>query len=214
MSASAPGIQVEHTVVSGVFTLDGRSFDVDNNVWLLGNETDVLVIDAPHDASAIADAVHGRQVRAIVCTHGHNDHVNAALELAERTGARVLLHPEDLDLWHQVHPGQEPDGFLGEGEHLEVAGVDLAVLHTPGHSPGSVCLYCPELATVFSGDTLFQGGPGATGQSFSSFDAIITSIRDQLLTLPPATLVRTGHGPTTTIGDEAPHLDEWIARGH
>ncbi len=90
----------------------------------------------------------------------------------------------------------------------------LHVLHTPGHAPGAICLYAPELNALFSGDTLFQGGPGATGRSFSDFGEIIDSIRDKLLTLPPETVVYTGHGPTTTIGDEAGHLDEWIARGH
>ena len=89
-------------------------------------------------------------------------------------------------------------------------------LHTPGHSPGSVCflLERSDRARVFSGDTLFKGGPGATGRSFSDFPTIIESIRDRLLTLPADTMVRTGHGDPTTIGAEAPHLEEWIARGH
>ncbi|NUK89590.1 MBL fold metallo-hydrolase, partial [Streptomyces lunaelactis] len=87
-------------------------------------------------------------------------------------------------------------------------------LHTPGHAPGAVCLHAPELSTVFTGDTLFQGGPGATGRSFSHFPTIIDSIRGRLLTLPPRTVVRTGHGDPTTIGDESDHLQEWIQRGH
>jgi glyoxylase-like metal-dependent hydrolase (beta-lactamase superfamily II) len=88
------------------------------------------------------------------------------------------------------------------------------VLHTPGHSPGAVCLYAADLGVVFSGDTLFQGGPGATGRSFSDFPTIVESIRRSLLTLPPATAVHPGHGPDTSIGAEAPHLAEWVARGH
>lgn len=103
---------------------------------------------------------------------------------------------------------------LAAGETLGVAGVELTVLHTPGHSPGAVCLHAPALNALFSGDTLFQGGPGATGRSFSDFGTIIASIRDRLLALPADTTVHTGHGDTTTIGAEAPHLDEWIARGH
>ena len=95
-----------------------------------------------------------------------------------------------------------------------VGPVPLSVLHTPGHSPGGVCLFAPEAGLVFSGDTLFQGGPGATGRSFSDFGTIVESIRHRLLVLPPTTVVHTGHGDDTTIGDEAPHLDEWIARGH
>ncbi len=92
--------------------------------------------------------------------------------------------------------------------------VTLTALHTPGHSPGGVCLSAPALGAVFSGDTLFAGGPGATGRSFSDFPTIIDSIRGRLLTLPPETVVHTGHGDTTTVGAEQPHLQEWIDRGH
>jgi glyoxylase-like metal-dependent hydrolase (beta-lactamase superfamily II) len=92
-------------------------------------------------------------------------------------------------------------------------GIELRVLYTR-HSPGSSCLYAPQLNTVSTGDTFFQGGPGATGRSFSSFDTIIESIRGRLLTLPGDTTVRTGHGDSTTVGAEAPHLDKWIAHRH
>ena len=111
-------------------------------------------------------------------------------------------------------PDRRPDGELADGQVITAGGIDLRVLQTPGHSPGSSCLYSAELGTVFSGDTLFQGGPGATGRSYSSFDTIIDSIRTTLLTLPGATTVRTGHGDATSIGDEAPHLEEWIAKGN
>src|SRR4029450_11113281 len=106
-----------------------------------------------------------------------------------------------------------PDGPLRHGDELSVAGRELRVLHTPGHSPGGICLVGPD-GHVFGGDTLFKGGPGATGRSFSDFPTIIDSTPHRLLTLPAATIVHTGHGDSTTIGDEAPHLDEWIARGH
>ncbi|WP_345673034.1 MBL fold metallo-hydrolase, partial [Streptomyces phyllanthi] len=151
---------------------------------------------------------------AIVCTHAHNDHIDAAPALAARTGAPIWLHPDDLPLWKQTHPDRLPDNRLADGQVIEVADVDLTVLHTPGHAPGAVCLQAPGLGTVFTGDTLFQGGPGATGRSFSHFPTIIDSIRDRLLALPADTVVRTGHGDSTTIGAEAPHLDEWITRGH
>ncbi len=97
---------------------------------------------------------------------------------------------------------------------LAVAGTDIVVLHTPGHSPGGCCLHLPDQRVVFSGDTLFNGGPGATGRSFSSFDTIIESIRDRLLPMPDETVVHTGHGDDTRIGDESPHLQEWLDRGH
>ena len=87
------------------------------------------------------------------------------------------------------------------------------MIHTPGRAPGSVCLYAPSLGAVCSADTLFQGGPGATGRSYSDFPTIIDSIRSRLLTLPAQTVLHTGHGDDTTIGAEAPHLAEWIAGG-
>ncbi|WP_431948660.1 MBL fold metallo-hydrolase, partial [Actinacidiphila sp. bgisy167] len=203
--------RIDHLVTSGTFSLDGGTWDVDNNVWIVGDETEAIVIDAAHDADAIADALGGRRLVAIVSTHAHNDHIDAAPALAARTGAPILLHGADLPLWKQTHPEHAPDGELTDGQAISVAGTELTVLHTPGHAPGAVCLYAPALGTVFTGDTLFQGGPGATGRSFSHFPTIIDSIRDRLLTLPPDTVVRTGHGDSTTIGEEAPHLEEWIA---
>ncbi|MER5502128.1 MBL fold metallo-hydrolase [Streptomyces sp. NPDC002561] len=206
--------RIDHLVTSGTFALDGGEWDVDNNVWIVGDDTEAIVIDAAHDADAIEAALNGRTLRAIVCTHAHNDHIDAAPALAAATGAPVLLHPDDLPLWKQTHPDRAPDGELADGQEVEIAGTTLRVLHTPGHAPGAVCLYAPGLGTVFTGDTLFRGGPGATGRSFSHFPTIVESIRDRLLTLPPETAVRTGHGDSTSIGTEAPHLDEWIARGH
>lgn len=204
--------RVERVVTSGVFSLDGQDYDVDNNVWLYGDDTEVVVVDAAHDASAIAAAVAGRRVVAVVCTHGHNDHVNAAVELADRYGAPVALHPGDRMLWDVVHAGRAPDRALADGDTVEVAGSTLTVRHTPGHSPGGVCLVGDGL--VFSGDTLFAGGPGATGRSFSDFPTILDSIRERLLPLPPGTRVLTGHGDETTIGAEAAGYDDWVARGH
>ncbi len=204
--------RVEHLITSGTFSLDGQVFDVDNNVWLLGDDDEVLVIDAPHDAQAIADAVGGRRVVAIACTHAHDDHVRVAPELAERVGAEVLLHPDDLVLWDLTHTAARPDAALRDGMTLQVAGTAVQVLHTPGHAPGAVCLSVPDLAVVFTGDTLFAGGPGATGRSYSDYPTILDSIRTRLLTLPPETRVLTGHGDETTVGTEAPSYDAWVRR--
>ncbi|HEX3791990.1 MAG TPA: MBL fold metallo-hydrolase [Pseudonocardiaceae bacterium] len=200
---------VENVVTSGVFQLDGGSWEVDNNVWLVGDATEVLVIDAAHDAAAIAAAVGDRTVRAIVSTHAHNDHVNAAPGLADRTGAPILLHPADQIVWELTHPDRVPDGELTDGQTLGIAGTDLTVLHTPGHAPGAVCLYAPTLGVVFSGDTLFHGGPGATGRSYSDYPTIVKSIQDRLFALPDDTVVHTGHGESTTIGAERAAAREW-----
>jgi glyoxylase-like metal-dependent hydrolase (beta-lactamase superfamily II) len=150
----------------------------------------------------------------VVCTHAHDDHIGAAGDLREATHAPVWLNPEDRMLWDVVHPGLAPDHDLADGQTFTVGGVELTAIHTPGHSPGSTCLFAPALGAVFTGDTLFAGGPGATGRSYSDFGTIVTSIRDRLLELPHDTVVHTGHGDDTTIGAEAPHLDDWIARGH
>lgn len=201
---------IEKVVTNGTFALDGGNWEVENNVWLFGDSEEVVIIDAAHDARAIASAVRSRSVQAILCTHGHNDHVNAALELAGTVSAPVLLHPDDRMLWDQVHD-RAPDGDLADGQVFTVAGSTLTVRHTPGHSPGGVCFVGDGF--VLSGDTLFHGGPGATGRSFSDFPTILSSIREQLLTLPPATVVYTGHGASTTIGAEATDYPAWVTRG-
>jgi glyoxylase-like metal-dependent hydrolase (beta-lactamase superfamily II) len=207
-------MSVDHVVTSGTFSLDGGTWEVDNNVWIVGDSSEVLVIDAAHSAETIADAVGDRRVVAVVCTHAHDDHVNVAPALADQFGCPILLNPAEAPLWKMTWPDRAPDQELVDGQVVTAGGVELRALVTPGHSPGSTCLYAPELSVVFAGDTLFAGGPGATGRSYSSFDTIIHSIRSRLLTLPADTEVRTGHGESTRIGAESPHLEEWITRGH
>ncbi|MGV9860450.1 MBL fold metallo-hydrolase [Gordonia sp. NPDC003425] len=204
--------RIDNVVTSGTFSLDGGTWDVDNNIWIVGDENEVVIIDAAHSAAPILDAVGDRTVKAIVLTHGHNDHITVAPELSAQTGAPILLHPGDDMLWRDTHP-DVAHGDLEDGEQIDVAGTTLTVINTPGHSPGSSVIYAPELGVLFSGDTLFHGGPGATGRSFSSFPTIIESIREKIFTLDPETKVYTGHGEGTTVADEAPHLEEWIKRG-
>ena len=194
--------RVDHAVVSGTFTLDGETFDVDNNIWVIGDDNDCLVVDAPHDVDAILEIVAGRRVMAILCTHAHDDHVRVAPALRERVTAPILLHPDDRPLWELTHPDHLWDADLADRLTFTVAGTNLEVLHTPGHAPGAVCLHAPELGCVFTGDTLFQGGPGATGRSYSDADVIVDSIRTRLFALPDDTVVHTGHGDDTTIGAE------------
>ncbi|WP_327149918.1 MBL fold metallo-hydrolase [Nocardia sp. NBC_01329] len=193
--------RVERIVTEGQFCLDGGCWDVANNIWLVGDDSEVLIIDAAHAAQPILEAVAGRRVTAVVCTHAHNDHVTVAPTLSAATGAPIFLHPDDDVLWQQTHPGVEYRR-IADGEVFRVGGAELRILHTPGHSPGSCCLYFAESAEVFSGDTLFEGGPGATGRSYSDYPTILASINERLFALPDQTVVHTGHGPDTTIGAE------------
>jgi glyoxylase-like metal-dependent hydrolase (beta-lactamase superfamily II) len=204
---------IQRLVTSGQFSLDDQTWDVDNNVWLVGDDREVVVVDAAHDAEGVLEAVGDRHVKAILCTHAHDDHVRAAPELAARTAAPVLLHTDDDVLWKLTHPDRRPDQPLVHGQLLEVGDHRIEVLHTPGHAPGAVCFYLAEAGVVFSGDTLFHGGPGATGRSYSDFPTIVESIRDRLLVLPEETVVHTGHGDDTSIGAEAPSLHQWLRRG-
>ena len=204
--------RVDHGLTSGTFSLDGETFEVDNNVWVLGDDAECVVIDAPHDVEAILALVNGRRVKAMVCTHAHDDHVRAAPALRERVIAPILLHPDDRPLWELTHgapddpSGELWDVDLADDQQLTVAGTTVRVLHTPGHAPGAVCLYAPELGCVFTGDTLFHGGPGATGRSYSDRPTLEASIRERLFALPGDTVVHPGHGEDTTIGAERESL--------
>jgi glyoxylase-like metal-dependent hydrolase (beta-lactamase superfamily II) len=202
-------LRIDNVITSGIFSLDGEDFEVDNNIWLVGDDDEVIVVDAAHDHRPIVAGVGSRRVVAVICTHGHNDHINAAVPLAEGVGAPIWVHPDDRMLWDVVWPDRAPDAELVDGQVIEVGGSSLEVLHTPGHSPGGCCLHASADGVVFSGDTLFNGGPGATGRSFSDYGTIVASIRDRLLVLDPATVVHTGHGDSTTIGDEAERSGDW-----
>ncbi|HQF93197.1 MAG TPA: MBL fold metallo-hydrolase [Microthrixaceae bacterium] len=203
-------MSVELVTTDGIFSLDGEDFDVTNNIWIVGDDREVVVVDAAHDAAAIVSAVNGRRVRQILLTHGHNDHINAAVDLSEAVDAPIALHPADTMLWDVVYPDRRPDLDLSEGARFSVGGHELSVLHTPGHAPGCCCFHDSRTAVLFSGDTLFCGGPGATGRSFSDRPTILHSIRERLLALPGYTVVHTGHGDSTTIEAERPLIEELV----
>lgn len=202
-------IVIERIVTAGIFSLDGEDFDVDNNVYVIGDAAEVIVIDAAHDHQPILETIGDRIVLAVLCTHGHNDHINAAAALADSVSAPIGLHPDDLVLWEMTYADRRPDIDLSHGDTFEVGGSLLAVLHTPGHSPGSCCLHLESETVLFSGDTLFPGGPGATGRSYSSRSLLLDSIEERLFTLHGGTRVLAGHGDETSIGAESPSLAEW-----
>jgi glyoxylase-like metal-dependent hydrolase (beta-lactamase superfamily II) len=205
-------LRIDLVVTSGIFALDGAEFEVDDNIWIVGDENEVVVIDAGHDHTPIVEGIAGRSVTLIALTHGHNDHINSAVALADACGAAIGLHPNDRMLWDELYADRTPELELTDGDSIRVGDETLTVIHTPGHTPGGICLYDSD-GHLFGGDTLFKGGPGATGRKYSDFPTIIESIRSRLLTLPPETVVYPGHGETTTIGAEGPHLQEWIDRG-
>ena len=194
--------RIDHAVSSGTFSLDGETFDVDNNIWVVGDDEECVVIDAPHSVDDILAVVGERKVKAILLTHAHDDHCRVAPALRDRVVAPIMLHPADKPLWELTHTDELWDLDLADGTEIEVAGTTIRVLHTPGHAPGAVCFYAPELGCVFTGDTLFHGGPGATGRSFSDADLIVESIRTQLFALPDDTVVHTGHGDDTSVAAE------------
>ena len=183
------------------------------NTWIVGDEEDVIVIDPGTDADAVLDKVGEREVIAVICTHGHAGHVAAAVEVASRDEAQIALHPDDRLQWSEVHSGAPPEIAMEEGGIFEVADAALEVIHAPGHSPGSVVLYCEDLEAVFVGDVLALTGPGTHEGVFPDFPRQLSSIGEQVLTLPAGTRVLAGHGEEFTVAVAEKRFDSWVAAG-
>jgi glyoxylase-like metal-dependent hydrolase (beta-lactamase superfamily II) len=181
--------------------------------WLVGDTEEVIVVDPGRDATAVLAAVSGRQILAVICTHGHPGHVAAALDVAARDEAPVALHPKDVLAWREAHLGREQDIEMEDGGIFEVADVALEVLHTPGHSPGSVSLYCEQLGVVFSGDALLADGPAPHAGEYPDFPGQLSAIGQELLTLPDETRVLPGHGEEITVETAGKLFDSWVAAG-
>jgi glyoxylase-like metal-dependent hydrolase (beta-lactamase superfamily II) len=183
------------------------------NAWIVGDDEEVIVIDPGPDAAGLLDAVGDREVLAVICTHGHADHVAAALEVAERDEAPVALHPKDRPLWRETHPGEEADIEMEDGGVFEVADVRLEVVYAPGHTPGSVCLYCDDLGAVFTGHVMLADGPAPQDGEYPDYAQQLNAIGEYLLTLPAETRVLPGHGHQTTIATAEKKFDSWVAAG-
>jgi glyoxylase-like metal-dependent hydrolase (beta-lactamase superfamily II) len=183
------------------------------NTWIVGDDEEVIVIDPGDDAAAVLAKVDDREVLAVICTHGHDGHVAAAIEVAERDEAPIALHPADKAAWHEVHPDVDPDIAMEEGGSFEVADVTLEVMHAPGHSRGSVCLYCEDLEAVFTGDVVTTSGPVAREDGYPDFGRQLDSIGAEVLTLPPDTRILPGHGKEFTVAVAEKRFDSWVAAG-
>ena len=191
----------------------GRAGTDEVNVWIVGDEQEVIVIDPGTDTEGVLGVVGDREVLAVICTHGHAAHVSAALGVAARDEAPVALHPADRVYWREAHPRDDPEIDMENGGIFEVADVALDVLHAPGHSPGSVCIYCGDLQAVFAGDVLSASGPVAHASEFPDFSRQLSSIGEHVLTLPGRTRVLPGHGDELTAAVAGKRFDSWVTGG-
>jgi glyoxylase-like metal-dependent hydrolase (beta-lactamase superfamily II) len=183
------------------------------NSWIVGDDEEVIVVDPGRDAAAVLAAVGEREVLAVICTHGHATHTAAAVEVAARDEAPVALHPADRVYWREAHPSDDPEIPMEDGGIFEVADVSLEVLHAPGHSPGSVCIYSEDLQAVFAGDVLSAAGPVPHEKEFPDFARQLSSIGEHVLTLPGRTRVLPGHGDELTVSAAEKRFDSWVTAG-
>jgi glyoxylase-like metal-dependent hydrolase (beta-lactamase superfamily II) len=182
------------------------------NSWIVGDDEDVIVIDPGTDAAAVLEVVGDREILAVICTHGHAGHCAAAFEVASRDEAPVALHPGDRHAWREVHDNP-PDIDVEDGGKFAVGDVTLEVLHAPGHSRGSICLFCEELDVVFTGDVVSETGPVARDDGFPNWGRQLDAIGSQVLTLPPQTRILPGHGEEFTVASAEKRFDSWVAAG-
>ena len=182
------------------------------NTWLVGDDDEVIVLDPAADAAPVLAAVDGREILAVICTHGHAAHSAAAPDVAESDEAPVALHPLDRSAWREVH-STDPDIPMEDGGRFEVAGVTLEVVHAPGHSRGSVLLYCEELDVAFTGDVVSDAGPVPHSGSFPDWGRQLDAIGAHVLTLPLETRLLPGHGEEFTVSDADKRFNSWYSAG-
>jgi len=183
------------------------------NTWVIGDDDEVIVIDPGESADAVMNVVGQREVRAVICSHGHAGHVAAAFDVARRDEAPVALHAADRLVWREAHAGTEPDIQMEQGGVFEIADVTLEVIHAPGHSPGSVGLYCEELSALFAGDIVSRGGPVPHDGYFDDFPGQLSAIGAHVLTLDSETRILAGHGEELTVALAERRFDSWVSAG-
>jgi glyoxylase-like metal-dependent hydrolase (beta-lactamase superfamily II) len=206
------GPAIRRVVAVGGAEVEVRKLSVgpmDNNAYLLTDlgTSRALLIDAANEPDRLLRELEGVELDAIFTTHGHFDHVQALGPVAEATGALTWLHPGDADM-----VPREADRAAADGDVLRFGDAEVHLIHTPGHTPGSTCLLLGD-GHLFTGDTLFPGGPGNTFGNADAFARIMQSLRERLFVLTDDTWVYPGHGDDTTLGAERPQLEEWQARG-
>ena len=183
------------------------------NTWIIGDDDEVIVIDPGDDAAAVLETVGDREILAVICTHGHERHVAAAVGVAKRDESPVALHPGDRLAWREVHSGGDPEIEMEDGGIFEVAGVALEVVHAPGHSRGSCCLYCEDLDVLISGDVISENGPVPHEGGYPNWGKQLDAIGAQVLTLPADTRILPGHGGELTVAIAEKRFNSWVSAG-
>lgn len=225
--------RIEQVVTSGTLTLDDTDHDVENNTYIVGDDDEVIVIDPANDAEAILKEVGDREVMAVLLTDGNEHRLSVVLEVAaageedEENWAPIALHRADRLLWRDYFGrlakeeededdakalrSLEPDIWLEDGGVFEIAGTQLDIVHTPGHTPGSICVISEQIDVLFSGDTLHRGRPGSVGGVYEDLRKQLNSIGALLTPLPKDLRVLPAQGEETTVGDEDSRWETWGA---
>jgi glyoxylase-like metal-dependent hydrolase (beta-lactamase superfamily II) len=225
--------RIEQVVTSGKLTLDDTEYDVENNTYIVGDDDEVIVIDPAYDAEAVLKKVGDREVMAVLLTDGNEHHLNVVLEVAaageddEENWAPIALHRADRLLWRDYFgrlakeeededdakalKAVEPDIWLEDGGVFEIADTQLEIMHTPGHTPGAVCVISEQLGALFSGDTLHRGRPGSIGGVYEDLRKQLNSIGAMLTPMPKDLRVLPGQGEETVTGEEDARWESWGA---
>lgn len=219
--------RIDKVVTSGRVTIDDTEYDIEANTYLVGDDDGVIVIDPANDAEPILEKIGEREVMAVILTDGHTHRLSAALEVAEADEddpAPIALHSRDRLMWRRYFrelaekdddsafmKELQPDIDIEDGGIFEIAGAQLEVMHTPGNTPGSICLHSDQLGVLFTGDTLHKGRPGIVGEEYHDLQGQLNSIGSLLGPLAKDIRVLPGQGDETAVGEEDSQWESWFA---